>query len=247
MKTAVIYSGQARTFGETFPNQFDKVLRLLPNPEFFVSVAEDPQAQTMTRLWERFPKESVHIEHVHQPAIKEPDPEPKWLQMYPCSTTRQGVLRQLWSLNRGWDFYRAHCGNEPKHELIVRLRPDLLFMRFELPSQVVGCTTGQIYTPKSDLCETPWWSRWGGVNDRIALLGSLAAREYFTTFTKIERLMKDGCPLHPETIVDRSIRDGHVVPSHTLATEFVAARLDGTFTPFDPSTIDIVEYARCSR
>jgi hypothetical protein len=130
--------------------------------------------------------------------------------------------------------------------LVVRLRPDLLFMRFEIPSEIDWLNNGvRVVAP--DFCFTPWWSRWGGVNDRIALLGPLAAREYFTTFTKIERLMKAGCPLHPETIVDRSLRDGGIIPSHTLATEFVAARLDGSFTPFDPSTIDIVEYARCSK
>ena len=75
-------------------------------------------------------------------------------------------------------------------------------------------------------------------------MGQKAANSYFTTFCRIERLMDAGCPLHPETLVDRSLRDGNIIPSHTLATEFIAIRLDGTMTPFDPSTIDIVEYAR---
>lgn len=256
MKTAVIYSGQARTFGEVFPNQYDKVLRLLPSPEFFVSVADDAQAPAMTRLWECFPKASVHIEHVKQPQLPEPPPDPKWLQMYPPSATPQAILRQLWSLNRAWEFFQAtakglcvevetHGGSyskEVKFDIIVRLRPDLAFFRFEEPIQWDRCSGWHDWS-----CYTPWWSRWGGVNDRMALLGQEAAKHYFTTFTKIERLRAAGCPLHPETLVDRSLRDGGIQPSHTLATEFRAIRLDGSVTPVDPTVIDIAEYSRASR
>jgi len=240
MKTAVIYSGQTRTFGETFPNQYDKVLRQLPNPEFFVSVAADEQAPAMSRLYERFPRSSVHIEHVKQPTLPEPPPGPKWLQMYPPSATPQAILRQLWALHRAWEFFWDAATAPAGFDLIVRLRPDLAFTRLELPhTSWVDLGSWHPYR-----CVTPWWARWGGVNDRVAFLGIEAAKHYFTTFSKVERLMAAGCPLHPETIIDRSLRDGLITPEHTLATEFVAVRLDGSTVAASITEIDFVDYAR---
>lgn len=232
-RTAVIYSGEARTFATTFANQYWHVLRHLPNPEFFVSVQDDAQAADMTRLWERFPAEDVHIEYVEQPTLPEPEPDPKWLNLYPPSAKPQAILRQLWALNRAWEFYGAVTQIE--HELVVRIRPDIAFARFELPRH-------SDTHPFS--CYTPWWARWGGVNDRMAYLGKEAAKDYFTTFTKIERLRALGCPLHPEQLIAASLRNGGIEPRHTLAADFITLRLDGTIVPMSVTEIEIAEYAR---
>lgn len=232
MKTAVIYSGQARTFTEVFPNQYWQVLRKLPNPEFFVSVADDVQAASMTRLWERFPQESVHIEYVQQPQIEEPPPNPKWLALYPPSSPPQAILRQLWSLDRAWAFYRESRTSD-EHEIVVRIRPDIAFARCDLPR-----------LPLYRECHTPWWARWGGVNDRFSVMRWTAAEHYFTTLQKRVALWAAGCPLHPETMIAASLEEGGVDVSHTLATEFVTVRLDGTHVAPSITVVDQVEYAR---
>lgn len=227
-RTAVIYSGEARTFAQVFANQYYHVLRHLPDPEFFVSVQDDAQAADMTRLWGRFPADDIHIEYVEQPTLPEPAPDPKWLNLYPPSAKPQAILRQLWALNEAWGFYQSETKVE--HKLVVRIRPDIAFARFEMPS--------------INRCFTPWWARWGGVNDRLALLDQPAARHYFTTFTKIERLRALGCPLHPEQLIAASLRDGGIEPSHTLAADFITLRLDGTIVPMSVTEIEIAEYAR---
>ena len=225
--TAVIYSGEARTFAQTFANQYWWLLRLLPDPEFFISVADDAQADDMPRMLRtRFPANRIHFEKVVQPTLPEPPPDPPFLSC-PPSVPPQAILRQLWALNQAWDFSQS-C-----HDLVVRIRPDIAFTRFEIPNMVEG-----------SCCLTPWWGRWGGVNDRLAFLRDFAIRPYFTTFFRFKRLMDLGCPLHPETLIDASLRDAAITPSHTLAAEFITVRLDGTTRPADITMVDVVEYAR---
>ena len=138
MRTAVIYSGQARTFAQTFPNQYWHLLRRLPSPTFFVSVANDAQAVSMNLLRDRF--DHVHLEVVDQPQIPEPPPDPKWLAMYPPSSSPQAILRQLWSLNRAWHFFQENA-DEEVFDLVVRIRPDLAFARFEMPDLTFWSTS----------------------------------------------------------------------------------------------------------
>lgn len=232
MRTAVLYSGQARTFAQTFPNQWYQVLRKLPNPTFFVSIQEDEQAPTMMRLQERFELANVFLEVVQQPQIPEPPADPKWLAMYPPSSTPQAILRQLWALNRAWDFFQERAG-VIVFDLVVRIRPDLAFARFEMPDMIFPLD-----------CFTPWWARWGGVNDRVAVMGMAAAPHYFKTFLRLQELFEMGFPLHPETLINASLKMGDVTPSHTLATEFCTIRLDGSVVGASITEVDIVEYAR---
>ena len=232
MRTAVIYSGQARSFAQVFPNQYWHVLRKLENPEFFVSVAKDDNADAMIRLYERFDPAVVHIEHVEQPQITEPPDDPVHLSGYPRSASKQAILRQLWALNRAWEFYQEKKNEEADYDVIVRIRSDLRFMRFEMPPG------------DHSLVYTPWWSRWGGVNDRLAVMNEDAAEKYFTTFTRLGEMLTDGAPLHPETLIAESLRDYYVLP---LVAEFNSLRMDGTMTPFDPTVIDIADYARNTR
>lgn len=234
MRTAVIYSGQARTFAKVFENQYFHCLRFLPDPEFFVSVARDEQCGDMHRLLERFPKEKVHIEYVMQPELPEPPPDPPYRAMYGPSSPPQAILRQLWALKRAYEFFRD-CVDPMEYELVVRIRPDIAFYRLELPQFNVVPPEG---------CLVPYWARWGGVNDRLAFLGREAARAYFRTFGRVDFLREKGCPLHPETLLDRSLRLVGITPSHRLATEFATIRLDGTRVEPSVSLVDQMEYAR---
>lgn len=236
MKSLVIYSGEARTFKEVFANQYWHVLRKLGDVEFFVSVQDDANARDMELLLTRYPAKKVHIEYVQQPDLPEPQPNLKWLAMYPPSTTLTGIVRQLWSLDRAWQFVYETVeyhrqGLRP--EQVIRLRPDLAFARFELPR-----------APRYSECITPWWARWGGINDRVAVMGWGAAPNYFKTYPRLASLRSAGCPLHPETLIAASLEMGNSIVSYDLATEFATIRANGEVVKPSITDVDLVEYAR---
>lgn len=244
MKTAIILTGQARTFRYTFPTLHWCLFRKLPNPHFFVSVADDAQAPDMDLLRERY--EHVHIEYVKQPeTIPEPegnlDQRAGWFR----SASVQSILKQLWALERGWDFFternKAECDKaDPQgvrattaklhdFDLIVRCRPDLWCQDIRLPNLdpqsrlKADCPISSEVYPNE--CLTPWWGTFGGVNDRLALMGPLAAPHYFRAFSNREALWKLGCPLHPETMVRASLELGGVNVLQKLLAEFRICRM----------------------
>ena len=212
MKTAVILTGQARSFRYTFKTLDWCLFRKLPNPHFFVSVADDAQAPDMDLLRERY--ENVHIEYVKQPeSIPEPegnlDQHAGWFR----SASVQSILKQFWALQRGYEFFSEHS---TKFDQFVRCRPDLWCQDIRLPMNFfVG----------SDYCHTPWWSTFGGVNDRMAIMGAQAAEHYFKVFSKRERLWATGCPLHPETMLRASLEEGGVTVIPKWLAEFRICRL----------------------
>lgn len=232
MKTAIIYSGQARTFAQLRENHRWFIHRYYPNAEFFVSVADDAQADDMKSLGDYG---ILHFEKVTQPEIPEPVMKPHQFG-YPITVPMQAVLKQLWSLERAYDFFlgRTTAFNGLwEFDTVIRIRPDSRFMRFE-PPFVDGYTVA-----------TPWWARWGGVNDRFAVMGRSAAEVYFRTFSHRQGLFDQGCPCHPETMLGSWLRSNlSIFVSDALRCEFGTLRLDGTMRPIDPSVIDIAEYVR---
>ena len=228
MKTLVIYSGQARTFKQTVNSHWFRLLRHLDNPTVIVSVADDEQAGDM-RILERL-VDDVHFEFVTQPTVKEPEMMPGMLGMYPPSTDAQGILRQLWSLNRAWQFAQEKV-NVGKYDVVIRIRPDLALDRVVIPAMIM---------PQD--CFTPWWGCWGGVNDRFAIMGLLAAPHYFITWTSLDHFISNGCPLHPETLVYESLSLSGVRIHRTLEAEFVTLRLDGSVIPMSVTATDLAYF-----
>ena len=227
MKTNVMISGQMRSFDLCWPNQYWMVYRHLDDPHFYVSVADDEDAGKAELLWQRFEKARVHIEVVKQPEL----PEPKNVAFsgpYGPSSKPQAILRQFWHLNRVWEPFRDINAIEDG-TIFLRIRPDLWFHFFE-----------QLPTLPSEFAATPWWSRWGGVNDRIAVLGRAAAQRYFTTFERIDQMLSEGAPLHPESLLAESLWSGgfQVQP---LQAWFSTVRKNGTAIPPDPQAVDIVD------
>ena len=242
MKTAIILTGQARTFRYTFKTLDWCLFRKLPNPHFFVSVADDEQAPDMDLLRQRY--EHVEIEYVKQPEkIDEPegnlDQHAGWFR----SASVQSILKQLWALEHGWDFFTAYnkaqwdkadpqgfrSSTAPLHsfDLIVRCRPDLWCQDIQMPEPL------EISVKPND-CWTPWWGTFGGVNDRMAIMGAHAAPHYFRTFSNREALWKLGCPLHPETMVRASLELGGVNVIDRLQAEFRICRLPDAQHPKGP-------------
>lgn len=217
MKTAVFYSGQARTFASCFPNQYWMVLRHLPDPHFFVSVANDDQAVAMTSLSLRF--KNVNIEYVKQPDFPE---AAEYARMYAhsgygISARPQNIMRAFWGHKKAWKM----CAKPQEFAMFVRIRPDLYFQEYE----------GRPW-PMGSECMTPPWGSYGGVNDRFAILGGLAADSYFTAIDALDLLLAHGCPFHPETLTRAALeRGGHVRVSQKLVTEFKIRRMASEFHP----------------
>lgn len=234
MKTAVIISGQTRTFCRTFRTLDWCLFRKLENPVFFCSVADDRQAPDIDLLRQRY--EHVHVEYVTQPTdFPMPDRElgahAGWIWHAP----REAILRQLWALGRAYAFFREKAG--PSHaefDWIVRCRPDLWAQEIILPAATTDGWTPQAGLPiAANECWTPWWATYGGVNDRMAIMGPTAALHYFGTFTHREKLWEIGCPLHPETMLKASMEMHGVKIFPKLRAEFRICRFPDAEHP-DP-------------
>lgn len=224
MKTAVLISGQLRSFAQCLPTLHWHLFRKLDDPHFFVSCADDAQAQD-AYLLEAYYK-NVHIERVVQPTLPEPPARYAAHAPYAISVPIQSIMRQLWHLNRVWEFFREKNDFAQGYDQIIRCRPDLHMQRFELPPRAHVLSSGVSLTVPFSPTDayTPWWGRYGGVNDRLAVMGSEAARAYFTAFTKLDEILKAGCPLHPETIQHEALAQAGCRISATLRADFITKR-----------------------
>lgn len=240
MRTAVIYTGNCRTFADLYANHIFSVLLKLPNPTIFCSMADDEQAEDMRLLEKHLPEVPFFFEKVKQPeSIEEPPVHGRFHAGHGVSTTKQAVLKQLWALNRAWEFVGENGGHEG-FDLYVRIRSDSGFFRCEMPEITAKFSTGI----RNDACLTPWWSRWGGINDRFAIMGRKAAEVYFTTFRDRQKLFDAWCPVHPETMIAFALAKAGITPDDTLKVEFGTFRLSGQIIPCAISPIDIGDYAR---
>lgn len=228
MSTAVIYSGQARTFLRCFPTHRWHVFRHFTDLRFYVSVEDDERAGDMDVLREHY--EHVHIERVKTPAdLPEIPIERGNAAPYANAASHRQLMAQHWANQRAWEFYQSFA---PVGNVVLRMRCDQFFHSFARPTghdvQDVDLTTEPEWRAvRSREALTPWWGRFGGVNDRFAVLGFSAAEHYFTTFSKIPRLLDAGCPFHPESLVKASLLDGGVDLRETLLAEFSTERMNG--------------------
>lgn len=207
MSTAVLISGQTRNFKECLPTLHWHVFRKLVDPVFFVSVADDAQASDIYLL-EGYYK-NVFIERVKQPELLEPNARFAAHAPYALASSIQGVLRQLWHLQRVWEFYLERSIPFTASITFIRCRPDLWFQSFEPFPKI-----------RQNESQMPWWGRFGGCNDRFAVLGLDAAKAYFTTFSQIDALLKLGCPLHPESLIKASLEEADQLINNHLVAEF---------------------------
>jgi hypothetical protein len=228
MKTAILISGQMRSFASCIANLNWTVFRRFENPTFFVSCADDEQAKDAFLL-EAY-SERVFIERVKQPELKEPAFSLCRHSPYAPTPNNpsviQPILKQLWHYKRVWDFMREVITGkegeeaiEPERQLdfdiFVRCRPDLFFHRFD------------VRFPAPDWFIGPWKATCGGVNDRFSIMGAVAAKAYFNAGDKLDDLLEAGCPFHPESIQQAALEAAGCHISNTLQAEFTAMRLPG--------------------
>lgn len=217
MKTAILLSGQMRTFATCAYTQRWHVYRHFPDADFYVSTVEDKDAASVDVLRKLYPHAKIKTEVVgSQPNLPEPTENVRF-EPYPRSVPMQAVLRQLWQLEKAWRLVK-----EPEeYDCFLRVRPDSFFHSFVNP---VGTMFRQ-------WAFTPWWGRFGGVNDRFAVLGRDAAKAYFTTYGQIPQLIEAGCPIHPESLVAGSLSLAGCVVNDTLRAEFSTLKHEGARPP----------------
>ena len=242
MKTAVLISGQMRTFARCLPTLRYHVFRRLPEPAFFVSAADDSDAKSAELLREAMPTARVEIDVVKQPTLDEPPLALADSAPYAITPTRtpgvgplQGILRQLWHMSRVWSFAMEKGAGEAS--TFVRCRPDLHFQSFEMPSAKIWNGPEELVRdirriPGTNEALCCWWGNFGGVNDRFSVLGRKAAEAWFKTFDVLPELLDPkgiGCPFHPESLVAASLEHSNCIVNRTLRATFAFRRRDGTF------------------
>jgi hypothetical protein len=226
MKTAIVISGQARTFSRCLASQHFAVYRKLENPHFFVSVANDADADSMELLRKQYPNSPVFIEKVEQPLLKEPPASLALHAPYAISSPIQAILRQLWHLSRAYKFALGEGAGEC--DVFIRARADLHWHSFDgNDSYHIFQTIGTGPESMSQLAYVPYWGGYGGVNDRFAVMGHVAAAIYFQTWDQLPSLFAEGCPLHPESLVCFAMERAGITIHRTLAAEFAALRPNG--------------------
>lgn len=223
-KVAVFYSGNARTFASCFPNQYFYVLRHFKDVKVYASIASDAEANSVNALQERF--KNTCIEFVDQPAFPKADEMAAKHQHagYPCTAKGQNILRAFWHYKKAFEM----CNQPDNFDLFVRIRPDIWFQEFDMPP--VGCI-------RDWDCWTPPWGSYGGINDRFAIMGRIAAERYFKAFDMLDIMIAEGAPLHPETLTRYAVeRDGQAHCIQRLVTEFKIRRMKSVRHPqFNPN------------
>lgn len=245
MSTAVIISGQMRTFARCYPTQRWQVFRpyhcratapvaaagdapaLQEEPHFFVSCVDDENAHTAELLRQHYA--NVHIEKFTDPTdLPEVPIEYGAHAPYTNAATHAQLMLQHWTNKQAWQFFRSCShrpagGSETSHsdvatifDTIIRIRPDILFHRFNKPRD-----------PLPGTCLSPWWGKFGGINDRFAIMGPEAAAAYFNMYDRINDFLAAGCPFHPESLVAAVLREANIVSHTTLLAHFSTLRSNG--------------------
>lgn len=218
-------NGAPRGLGRIFDTQVWQVYRHLPDPHFFISVANDKQADAVELFRKRYGDDRVFIEKVEQPTLPEPEGAMGRLQMatpYDVSAPAQSILRQLWAYKRVWEFAREQTGLVG-FELFVRIRPDLFMRNFSPPA----------HWPATNEAFTCFWGHYGGVNDRLAVMGATAARAWFGALDALPALLERGCPLHPESIQLGALDAAGCRNYPILTALFFGIRANGDTVPPD--------------
>lgn len=231
MNTAVIITGQARTFVRCWRTQREAVFRKLENPYFFLSLTNDEAGSgAINAMLAQYGPSSVFGELVEQPEMPEEFRErfeaASIHAPYFRSVPVEAIWKQFWHLARGWEFFmQARTAIAPpiQFDRFFRIRPDLHFHRWTPP-----------YLFRNAGVHVPWWGAWGGCPDRFAYISGVeAANQYFNVFHRINELIYEGCAYHPETMLARAMERAGVRVHHTMDADFTTIRAAGDKRPHD--------------
>jgi hypothetical protein len=219
MKTAVLISGQLRTFKKCYPTQKWQIFRHYePDIHFFLSCVGDDQAKDVRPLVQDY--SDTMLEFYDDP-IDLPDvPIEKGKHApYANAASHYKLMLQHWGNKKAWDFFAASAATE-SFDVIIRIRSDLWIHRFGRPRTFEDTWPNMV--------KVPWWGKFGGINDRLAIMGKEAAPVYFGLYDSIPDLIEKGCPFHPETLLAETLRLSGMNVENDLMTEFSTDRMDGS-------------------
>jgi hypothetical protein len=229
MSTAILISGQLRTFARCWPTHRWHVLRHFADPHFFICVQAQPDwHEILAPLMAEYP-DRVHVELKGDPDLSAhltPELARAYHQApYTNAAPAHQLLLQHWYQAECWKHFQrrqvtSDKGSSNKFDTFIRLRGDLWFHSFEW--------LNLIDVADEPACWMPWWGRFGGHNDRFAIMNPAAAPYYFTLFDHIPELIAAGCPFHPESLLKAALERGGVVACESLRTEFSTLRLNGS-------------------
>lgn len=220
MKTAVLISGQLRTFKKCYPTQKWQIFRHYePEIHFFASVCNDDQILTIQDLQSDY--KNVKVECYDDPTDLPNIPtEQGKFAPYANAASHHKLMLQHWGNKKVWDFFSSEA--KGSFDVIIRIRPDLWIHRFKAP------VIDNIFPIDLNTVFAPWWGKFGGINDRLAIMGKEAAPVYFNIYDMIPSLLRGGCPFHPETLLSESLRTQGILVKSSLMTEFSTERMDGS-------------------
>jgi hypothetical protein len=233
-----------RSFDKCWKNQEWHVLRHFPDAKFYLVTEEDEDH--MKAMAFRGGNAWTRVRKVKQPEMVIPKGCPdEWTlgspymhEPYHISVHPHAVLGQLWMLREGWRLYQE--ANDPA-DLVIRIRPDLWFHTFETPGIFRKCAFSD---GRETIAYTPRFGRFGGVNDRFALLGAKAAEAYFTAYDHIPEMISEGAPLHPETLVKYAMTRKGICVLDDMRADFSTLRKTGEMRPPEVTSSDLLDAAQ---
>jgi len=232
MNTAIIISGQMRTFAQCYASQKWMVYRHYePNIHFFVSCKNDENSESAGLLLESY--QNVHIEKYDDPVLEEIPEMHGRHAPYANAASHKNLMLQHWGNKKAWNFLWDY-GSPYKFDVIIRMRPDNFFHRF---TPKLPCLADLEH---GNWAFIPWWGKFGGINDRFAIMGHKAAFTYFELFDEIPNLIKSGCPFHPESLLAASLYKHQINVKSDLMAHFSTMRKDGLRWP-EVTAEDIAE------
>lgn len=253
MSTTILLSGQLRTFSQCYPTQKWQVYRHYPDCHFFFVVQNNEQVNSLAQIQKDYPGR-VHVKLIDDPKdLPEIPYDAGRYAPYANAAPHGRLMLQHWYQNEVWKFYKemraawearaeqeAFC--DPQFDTFIRMRPDNWMQSIGPVESGVGVLS-------------PWWGRFGGINDRMAFMSSEAAPVYFSLYNSIPSLLQDGCPFHPESLLLAHLEKSGIKVNHTLNAMFSTLRLPKP-DPKDPTRLiqemrfpeiqshEIAEYAR---
>ncbi len=193
-------------------------------PKALTPNAPDPiNSEAMVALLEeKYGKERVHAKLIDDPTGLPMIPKKFGLYApYQNAASHPQLMLQHWYQNEVWKFYlEADKSTVDPGSLFIRMRGDNFFKNFTRPSNPFPRT---VYSP--------WWGRFGGINDRFAVMDREAAKVYFTMYEKIDELLALGCPFHPETLLKCALELGKITSIDHMDAVFDTYRVTGNHRP----------------
>ena len=216
---AVLVSGQMRTLDRTV----DSIKAALPGADFFVHAVQDQDSDKAFLLR---PK-ALCIEPQHEMPERK---EYSWQMGRGCHGV-QGVLKQLWGMERCWRLFESY-GEE--YDWIVRCRADLMFLAPPEPLEKLGPA---VYIPK--------FCNFFGYNDRFAFGPTTAMKRYFTRLRHLDEYIDARNIFHPESFLAWTLKD--VLVRRTQAI-FSTLRPNGVLTTpaYKAEWGDVIEERVCA-